>query len=161
MADDYPFLAFKFDVHLTVIGPQAGLPSPLVGGAFAECDGLEMTLEPKVVREGGNNTQQLHLVGPVTYGNLTLKRGMTASLDLWNWFQAVAAGAGRGAEATATISLLDPSSTASAPKPVITFRLTGCLPIKIKAPALNAKDGQIAIEELQVAYSSFTITAGG
>jgi len=37
------------------------------------------------------------------------------------------------------------------------FKLTDCLPIKIKAPALNAKDGAVAIEEMQIAYSSFTI----
>ena len=34
------------------------------------------------------------------------------------------------------------------------FQLSKCVPIKIKAPALNAKDGQIAIEELQLAYET-------
>jgi hypothetical protein len=29
--------------------------------------------------------------------------------------------------------------------------------MKVKAPALNAKDGQIAIEELQVAYETLTL----
>jgi hypothetical protein len=37
------------------------------------------------------------------------------------------------------------------------FKLRGCLPIKIKAPALNASDGLVAIEEMQIAYSSFTV----
>ena len=155
--DDYPYLAFKFEVQINVTGPDADLTNPLVGAAFAECDGLEMTMEPKVIREGGNNAQQLHLVGPVTYGNLTLKRGMTGNLDLWKWFQAVASSAGRGAEAAATIQMLDADSAPGDPSPLITFRLTGCLPIKIKAPPLNAKDGQVAIEELQVAYSTLTI----
>ena len=36
------------------------------------------------------------------------------------------------------------------------FELTGCLPQKLKAPTLNAKDGLVAIEELQVAYESAT-----
>jgi phage tail-like protein len=34
------------------------------------------------------------------------------------------------------------------------FVLSRCVPTKLKAPALNAKDGQIAIEELQVAYET-------
>ena len=32
------------------------------------------------------------------------------------------------------------------------------LPTKLKGPSLNAKDGQIAIEELQLVYSSLTLT---
>jgi hypothetical protein len=31
------------------------------------------------------------------------------------------------------------------------------VPIKLKAPALNAKDGGVAIEELQLAYESLTL----
>jgi len=42
--------------------------------------------------------------------------------------------------------------------PQFRFELTDCLPIKIKAPSFNAKDGAIAIEEMQIAYSSFTVT---
>jgi hypothetical protein len=37
------------------------------------------------------------------------------------------------------------------------FKLKGCLPIKIKAPALNAKEGILAIEEIQIAYGSLEI----
>jgi phage tail-like protein len=36
------------------------------------------------------------------------------------------------------------------------FVLDRCLPVKVKAPALNAKDGIVAIEELQLAYESLT-----
>ena len=32
------------------------------------------------------------------------------------------------------------------------FRLSRCLPLKLKASALNAKDGVVAIEEMQLAY---------
>ena len=32
-------------------------------------------MEPKTIREGGNNTTMVHFVGPVSYGQLTLKRG--------------------------------------------------------------------------------------
>jgi hypothetical protein len=39
----------------------------------------------------------------------------------------------------------------------VRFTLRDCLPIKIKAPALNAKDGILAIEEMQIAYNSFTV----
>jgi hypothetical protein len=35
--------------------------------------------------------------------------------------------------------------------------LSRCLPIKLKAPALNAKDGMVAVEELQLAYESLRL----
>jgi hypothetical protein len=36
------------------------------------------------------------------------------------------------------------------------FKLSRCLPVKIKAPALHARDGSIAVEEVQIAYESFS-----
>jgi hypothetical protein len=38
------------------------------------------------------------------------------------------------------------------------YTLSGCLPVKIKASALNAKDSGIAIEELQLAVNHVAFT---
>ena len=152
-----PLPVFNFAVQLTVPnGDSFGLANPLCDAAFAECDGLEMTMEPKTIREGGNNTQQIHLAGPVTYGNLTLKRGITSTLnlDLWKWFSLAAGNQARGLTANGVILMRD---GAGADK--VQFTLTGCLPIKMKAPALNAKEGNLAIEEMQIAYRWFTVEA--
>ena len=35
--------------------------------------------------------------------------------------------------------------------------LSRCVPVKLKAPPLNAKDGAVAIEELQLAYESLRL----
>lgn len=155
MPDEYPLIAFRFEVQLTVRDPQRfGLTSPLCQGQFSEIDGLDMSNEVKTVREGGNNLKQIHLVGPVTYGQVTLRRGMTTNLDLWKWFRAAAGGEenGRGTMAQGAVIMRD-----AANQPKFRFELTDCLPIKIKAPALNAKDGAVGIEEMQIAYSSLTI----
>ena len=37
------------------------------------------------------------------------------------------------------------------------FVLHDCLPVKLKAPALNAKDGLVAIEEMQIAYAAMDV----
>ena len=153
---EYPFTAFNFRVQLTISNAAGlGLSNPLCESEFSECDGLEMTMEPKTVREGGNNTEYIRLVGPVTYGNLTLKRGMTSNLDLWKWFAAVASNAGRGSTASGVILMCDAAGTAK-----VRYTLTGCLPIKIKGAPMNAKDGILALEEMQIAYRSFTIGPG-
>lgn len=155
MPDEYPLIAFRFELQLTVSNPDRfGLTPMLCEGKFSEVDGLEMSNEVKTVREGGNNLNQINLTGQVTYGQLTLKRGMTTNFDLWNWFKAAAGGEqnGRGTMAQGVVVIKD---AANADK--IRFELTDCLPIKIKAPSFNAKDGAVAIEEMQIAYSSFTV----
>jgi hypothetical protein len=44
--------------------------------------------------------------------------------------------------------------------PQATFVLSRCLPVKLKAPALNARDGVVAVEELQIAYECLRVIAG-
>ena len=79
----YPFTALNFAVEIEV----PGVSTQACSAAFAECDGLDMTLDVKTIREGGNNTAQIRLPGAVSYGTLTLKRGMTPNFDLWKWFR--------------------------------------------------------------------------
>ncbi len=154
---DPPYTAFRFEVILNLNSPPPGVTNPVCNAAFAECDGLEMTMEPKTFREGGNNQEQHHLIGQIGYGQLTLKRGMTANLQLWNWF-AAAGQTGRRSTAYAQgqVTLWDASGT-----PRVTFVLTNCLPVKMRGPSLNAANGQIAIEEMQLVYSQMTVKPAG
>lgn len=153
MATGTLFTAFRFDVELRLQQPNGlNIADPLCEAAFAECDGLEMTMEPKTIQEGGFNLQQTHLVGPVTYGTLSLKRGMTNSFDLWTWFTAAASNQERGLKADGFVTMKNGEGQVQ-----VKFKLNGCLPIKMKAPALSAKEGLLAIEEMQIAYSNFTL----
>src|SRR6266498_2083809 len=133
----YPFTTFNFAVEIRLPG-QSGT---LCSASFSDCDGLEMTMEVKTIREGGNNGKQLRLAGPVGYGQLTLKRGMTASFDLWDWFNTMLQPGKAGLRADAVVLLLAPDQRERA-----RFVLKRCVPVKLKAPALNAKDGLLAIE---------------
>lgn len=143
----HPFMAFNFAVEVRV----PGLDGALCSAAFAECDGLEMNLEAKTIRQGGDNARQIRLAGPVGYGTLTLKRGMTASFDLWNWFQSTLENARLRADAE--VAILSPDHSGERAR----FILTRCLPVKLKAPPLNAREGGVAIEELQLAYESLAL----
>ncbi len=143
----YPFTNFNFAVEIDV----PDVSSPVCSAAFAECDGLEMTMEVKTIREGGNNGQQIRLTGPLAFGSVTLKRGMTASFDLWDWFSAVLAKPSLRADAEVIVFAADGTTERAR------FLLKRCLPIKLKAPPLNAKDGLVAIEEFQLAYESLTL----
>ena len=143
----YPFSAFNFSVEIKVGDGQVAL----CGGAFSECDGLEMSQEVKTIREGGINGVQIRMAGPTTYGNLTLKRGMSSDFHLWDWFEA--ASVDTALRANAEVVLYAANRTTELAR----FVLTGCRPLKLKAPALNSKDGVVAVEELQVAYQSLKL----
>jgi len=142
----YPFTTFNFSVEINV----PGVSGKVCNAAFSDCDGLEMNMEVKTIREGGNNSRQIRLAGPVNYGQLTLKRGMTDTFDLWNWFNAMTTSPALRADAEVVLLAQDGKTERAR------FILSRCVPIKLKAPALNAKDGQVAIEELQLAYESLT-----
>jgi phage tail-like protein len=149
----YPFTTFNFSVEITLPGVSA----PLYGASFAECDGLEMSMEVKTIREGGNNGRQIRLSGPVAYGQLVLKRGMTKDRDMWDWFDDVSNDPSLRASAEVVMF----SSAQGTYEEQARFILSGCLPVKLKAPPLNAKEGLIAIEELQVAYESLVLKKKG
>jgi phage tail-like protein len=149
-----PFITFNFSVEVTKaeITPES-TAQPLCSAAFAECDGIEMTMEVKTLKEGGANGQLVRLTGPVSYGQLTLKRGMTENFELWNWFRAVVADP--SLRANVEVVMLAPDGI----QPRAHFLLRRCVPVKVKAPPLNAKDGVLAIEELQLAYESISFKA--
>jgi phage tail-like protein len=148
MADPvYPFTTFNFAVEINV-GEES---KSLVNAAFSECDGLEMSLEVKTIREGGGNDRQIRLNGAVAYGQLTLKRGMTDDFELWTWFNDSVHDPSLRAAAEVVLFAADGATERAR------FQMSRCVPVKIKAPQLNAKDGQVAIEELQIAYETLKL----
>ena len=145
----YPLTSFNFAVEIYPDGASA----PLAEAAFAECDGIELTVDVKTIREGGANDRAYRVPGVVNYANLTLKRGVTGNLDLWDWVQRSTADPGLRANAEVVVFQTDGTTEA------MRYQLHRCLPIKFKAPMLSAKDGQVAIEEFQLAYEKFDVVA--
>jgi phage tail-like protein len=136
-----PFTAHCFRVDIVLPDSK----EPLCDAAFAECDGLELRFDVRSLREGGNNAGPVLLAGGASYGEVTLRRGMTSSFDLWDWCGAVLNDPGLRADAVVTVLAPDLATTRAR------FRLRRCLPVRLKAPRLDALDGAVAIEELQLA----------
>ena len=145
------FTAFNFSVEVDV----PGLGERIVAAAFQECDGLEITHEVKNIREGGNNARVIRLTGQLAFGQVTLKRGMTANFDLWKWVAKLAADDSMHLRPDCHVVILSADRSEERAR----FVLSRVVPVKIKAPALNAKDGTIAIEELQLAYEGLSLEA--
>jgi phage tail-like protein len=105
----------------------------------------------KTIREGGNNGKQIRLTGPMSYGQVTMKRGMTATFDLWDWFNLMLTNAALRADAEVVIFAADGQTERAR------FVLSRCVPTKLKSPALSAAAGGVAIEELQLSYESLSL----
>jgi len=148
----YPFTTFNFAVEITV---ETMEPPLICNAAFSDCDGLDATMEVKTIRQGGDNATQIRLAGPLSYGQLTLKRGMTNNFALWDWFGRTVSNPSIRGRATVVLFAADGVTER------VRFGLDRCLPVKIKAPALNAKDGAVAIEEMQIAYEHLALQRPG
>ncbi|WP_088889347.1 phage tail protein [Leptolyngbya ohadii] len=152
MADDnqlFPFHVFRFQVDFqedSLTPSGATSPVTLCSGAFSECTGLEATMEPKVIKEGGRNYGPAQRAGAVTFATVILKRGMTTTRHLWQWFELVSQGA-YAYRLSATVTLFDPAGNS-----VLRWQMEKALPIKFKAADFNAKGTEIGIEELHLAH---------
>ena len=138
------FVAFRYRVNLYSTDVS---PDPLCGGLFSEATGIEATMTPRTIREGGRNTGATQRVGPVAFGSITLKRGMTTSSDLWRWLDLVAGRENFGIRLQGQIDVMD-----GGPNVVASWKLLNVLPIKFKSPDLSATASQVAVEEVQLVF---------
>jgi phage tail-like protein len=153
----YPFHVFRFQVDFQedrLSDNQPGSAVPLCSGSFAECTGLEATMEPKVIKEGGRNYGPLQRAGPVSFATVILKRGMTRSRDLWKWYEMATLKGAYTYRLTATITMFDTEG-----KGVLSWQLQRALPIKFKAADLNARATEVGIEELHLAHEGLRLLA--
>jgi phage tail-like protein len=154
MAESAPLHVFRFQVTFRRDALRAaggGGSVDLCRGAFAECTGLEATMEPKVIKAGGMNYGAAQRTGPVGFSTVVLKRGMTSSSDLWQWFQSVAGGA-YAMRLSVEIAVMDTSR-----ETVHTWALRRALPVKFKAADLNARGTEIGVEELHLAHEGLQL----
>lgn len=77
-----PYRNFNFLVEIDGI-TQAG---------FSDCTGFSSSTDPIEYREGGMNTTVHKLPGMTKHTNITLKRGLTDSKELYQWYRDVVAG---------------------------------------------------------------------
>jgi len=146
------FVPFRFKVSLTGSNLPAGLgPGPLCDGLFSEVTGIEATMSPRTIREGGRNFGTVQRPGPTAFGSVTMKRGVTSKEDLWTWFDVVANRERYGRSLQGRIEVY--SGTAVA----LTWTLVGALPVKFKAPDLSAMAAQVAVEELQIVFEQVSL----
>jgi phage tail-like protein len=155
---DYPLELFRFQVEFERVALADGTSqgaAELCKGAFSECTGLEATMEPKVIKAGGWNYGARQRTGPVTFGTVILKRGITATRDLWKWFSQVNEKGRYAFRLNITIHIAQPGE--DLPGKALTIRLQRALPVKFKCADLNARATDVSIEELHLAHEGLIL----
>lgn len=137
-----PYGAFNFTVNLN--GPN-GPDTPL--GGFSDVSGIgsEITLaEYRNGNEKENHVRKIPGIHKVT--DVTLKRGIVSSKDLWDWIKQVQR-EGPAGQRTVSITMKDEAGA-----DVETWVLRNVVPMKYTGPTLAAKGGgDVAMEELVLA----------
>ncbi len=140
MAMVYPFKKYNYEV--TIDGK--------VAGGFSEVSAFDISTDPIEYREGNFpvNTAGKQ-PGLMKYGNITLKWGMTASMELYNWMKEVEGGTIK--RKTVVISLHDDLQ-----KEIAKWTVISAWPAKYTVPDFNATGNEVAIETLELAHEGVT-----
>ena len=117
-------------------------------GHFTECTGLEAKVSALRYREGGSGTVVRRLAGPITYGDVTLRYGLTTSQELWNWFQSSLAGQPQRKNVSVLMTAPDGLTE------VFRWNLVDAWPSEWRGAPLDAMGQLIAIESLTIVFES-------
>ena len=121
--------------------------------------GLEASMEPHVISEGGRNFGEVHRAGRTSFTTLILKRGMTETRHLWTWFQGVANGSYAYRLNARVVMLKSDQDTEDATGPLV-FEFANCMPIKFRAADLSASSNEIGIEEIHLNHEGMKLIPG-
>ncbi len=140
MAMVYPFKKYNYEV--TIDGNKVG--------GFSEVSAPDISSDPIEYREGNFAVNTVgKQPGLVKYGNITLKWGITDSMELYKWMKEVEGGTIN--RKTVVISLLDDTHAEVAKWTVIS-----AWPTKYTAPDFNATSNEVAVETLELAHEGVT-----
>ncbi len=139
---DRPYGGFNFLVDLgtgSTDGPEAG---------FQECSAISMSVDVVEYRNGNEKENAPRkLTGLQRVSDVTLKRGIVGSLNLYAWLDQIRNG-DAAAFRTVLIHLQNEDHTAI----VTTWKLYRARIVKHTSGPLNAKSSDVAMEELTLAY---------
>jgi len=133
-----PLIAYQFGIEV----------GGMVTGYFQEISGINSesdVIEHKVSYEGKDFVQKLP--GRVKWGDVTLKRGITDNLQVWEWRQLVEEGKMNDARKNCSILLFDRSMEVAA-----RWDFANAWPSKVSGPDIKADGNEYGIEEMTIVH---------
>jgi len=117
-------------------------------GHFTECTGIGVKVHDIRYREGGVNQVVHRLPGPVEYGDVTLRYGLTASTELWTWFMSSVSG--KVERRNISIVMLAADGITEA----VRWNLYNAWPSQWRGAQLDALGKEAAIESLTLVFET-------
>jgi phage tail-like protein len=144
---DRPYAQFNFLVELgtgNTSGPEAG---------FMECGPIETSIDVIEYRNGNEKENSVRkITGLNKATDVTLKRGVIGSLNLYEWLNQIRNG-DQAALRTVVIQLMNEDHTVVAQE----WKLLRARIVKYVAGPFNAKGTDVAMEELTLAYERLEV----
>ena len=134
-----PLLAFTFKLEVKGV----------LEGFFTECNGIgseNEVVEHKVVDTNGHEVVR-KIPGRLKWTDITLKRGITTNLQIWDWRDMIVKGKMKDARKPITITMLDREY-----KPLVAWNFTNAWPSKVSGPAFKADDNNYGVEEVTIVH---------
>jgi phage tail-like protein len=146
MADNTnPLVSFHYAIDIQGV----------VKGYFTECSGIgseHEVIEHKVVDESGRELVQ-KIPGRLKWENITLKRGITSSMDIWKWRDQVVQGKVKDARKNGTITMFDQEL-----RPVARWDFVAAWPVKVSGPTVKSDSNEFGVEELVLTHEGLERT---
>ncbi|MFM7202015.1 MAG: phage tail protein [Myxococcota bacterium] len=123
-----------------------------ITGAFRECTGLGSENEVVEYKASGPKGEFViqKVPGRMKWNNVTLKRGITDALDLWDWRKLVEEGKIGEARKNGSIIMFNQEGTE-----IARWDLVNAWPSKLTGPTANAGSNEPAIEELEITHEGY------
>jgi len=122
----------------------------VVSGYFTEVGGLgseNEVIEHKAMSNDGYGEIIQKLPGRLKWGEITLKRGITASMDMWQWRKMIEDGKVNDARKNGSIIMYD-----EAFKEVARWNFVRGWPSKINGPTIQADSNAYGVEEMTIVH---------
>jgi phage tail-like protein len=120
-----------------------------ITGYFSECGGIgseHEIIEHKVVTNDGHEVIQ-KIPGRMKWSDVTLKRGITDNIEIWDWRAKVEAGKMKDARTNCSIIMMDRNYEDAA-----RWDFTNAWPSKVTGPSVKSDSNEIGIEEVVLVH---------
>ncbi len=138
-----PYRNFRFKVEIDGIQTAS----------FAEATIPDSTTESVDYREGTDLPHQRKLSGLTKYGSITLKKGITDSMDLYNWKKQVEDSGAINARKSISLILIDEEGNDKAQ-----WNILEAWPTKYDSSDFSAKANDVVIETFEILHEGVTRT---
>jgi phage tail-like protein len=112
---------------------------------MCEVSGIEAAIETVEYREGTDALGVRYMNGMPKYGKLTIKWGITDSLEIYNWFKS-------GIDGQVEYRQMSIIAIDFEGKDKARWNLINVWPSKYHAPDFNARSNEVAMETLEITY---------